>query len=89
MTLTKHTPEEVARIAEEIYARQIRPKLGPEDKGKFLVLDIKTGEYELDADDLTASERLRARIPNGEYFGLRVGYTTSYTLSGTMEEAPE
>jgi hypothetical protein len=86
MTLTKHTPEEVARIAEEIYARQIRPKLGPQDKGKFLVLDIRTGEYEIDPDDLTASERLRERVPSGEYFGLRIGYTTSYTLGGRMEE---
>jgi hypothetical protein len=89
MTLTKHTPDEVARIAEEIYARDIRPKLGPQHKGTFLVLDINTGEYEIDNDDLRASEKLRARVPSGEYFGLRVGYTTSYTLSGTMEEEPE
>ena len=89
MSLTKHTPEEIARIAEGIYERDIRPKLRPQDKGKFLVLDIQTGEYEIDEDDLSASERLRARVPHGEYFGLRIGYTTAYTLSGTMEEAPE
>ena len=37
-------------------------------------------------EDLAASERLRTRVPNGEYFGLRVGYTTSYSLGGGMEE---
>ena len=86
MPHTKHTPEEVAQIAEEIYARDIRPKVMPQEKGKFLVLDINTGQYEIDEDDLKASQRLRARVPNGEYFGLRIGYTTAYTLGGTMEE---
>ncbi len=76
MPHTKHTPEEVAQIAEEIYARDIRPKVMPQAKGKFLVLDMNTGQYEIDEDDLKASQRLRARVPNGEYFGLRIGYTT-------------
>lgn len=86
MPRTKHTPEKTASIAEEIYARDIRPKVMPQDKGRFLVLDIDTGQYEIDEDDLKASERLRARVPGGEYFGLRIGYTTAYTLGGTMEE---
>jgi hypothetical protein len=86
MPQTKHTPEQIARIAEEMYRRDIRPSVMPQHKGKFLVLDIKTGEYEIDEDDLTASRRLRARVPNGEYFGMRIGYTTSYTFAGGMEE---
>jgi len=89
MTRIKPTPDEIARIAEEIYARDIRPKVMPQEKGKFLVLDINTGQYEIDEDDYKASQRLRARVPNGEYFGLRIGYTTAYTLGGTMEEEPE
>ena len=83
---TKHTPEEIARIAEEIYARDIRPKVMPKDKGKFLDLDIDTGEYEIDEDDAVATERLQDRVPDGEYFGLRIGYTTAYTFAGGMEE---
>jgi hypothetical protein len=86
MPRTKHSPEEIAEIAEEIYQRDIRPKVMPQHKGKFLALEINTGEYEIDEDDLAASERLRARVPNGEHLGLRVGYTTAYTLSGTMDE---
>jgi hypothetical protein len=88
MPQTKYTPEEIADIAEQIYRRDIRPKVMPQHKGKFLVLDIKTGEYEIDEDDLAAWERLRARVPDGEYFALRVGYTTANTFSGTMEEEP-
>ena len=86
MPRTKHAPEEVARIADEIYARDIRPKVMPKEKGKFLVLDIESGQYEIDEDDAAATERLRNRVPNGEYFGLRIGYTTAYTFAGSMEE---
>ena len=86
MPRTQHTPEEIARIAEGIYARDIRPKVMPRDKGKFLVLDIDSAAYEIDADDVQATERLLNRVPNGEYFGLRIGYTTSYAFAGGMEE---
>ncbi len=86
MAQVTYTADEAAQLAKEIYARDIRPKLMPQDKGKFLVLDILTGEYEVDPDDLAASERLRTRVPNGRYFGFRVGYRTAYTLAGTMEE---
>ena len=37
MPRTQHTQEEIARIAEEIYRREIRDKVMPQHKGKFLV----------------------------------------------------
>jgi hypothetical protein len=86
MPQTKHTPEEIADLAEQIYRRDIRPKVMPQHKGKFLVLDIKTGQYEIDEDDFAAWHRLCARVPDGEYFAIRIGYTTANTLGGTMEE---
>ena len=38
-------------------------KLGPITMAKFLVIDIKTGAYEIDADDLVATKRLLASCP--------------------------
>ena len=61
MPQTQHTQEEVARVAEEIYRRDIRNKVMPQHKGKFLTLDIESGDYEIDEDDLTGEKRLRAR----------------------------
>jgi hypothetical protein len=86
MLQASYTPEEIRRRAEEIYRREIRPNVMPQHKGKFLVVDIESGDYEMDEDDLSAAEILKARRPNGVFFGLRVGYTSSYTLAGTMEE---
>ncbi len=89
MPQTTYTPEEIGRIGTAIYRRQLRPQVMPHCKGQFLILDIESGDSEIDADDTSAEERLRARRPAGVLFGLRIGYTSVYILSGRMiEDAP-
>ena len=86
MAATQYTLEEIGRIAEEIYRRDIRDKVMPQHKGKFLILDIESGDYEMDEDDTTAEEILRARRPDGVFLGMRVGYKSAYSFSGRMVE---
>jgi hypothetical protein len=86
MARTPYTNEEIGQIAEQIYRRSIRDKVMPQHKGKFLVVDIESGDYEVDEDDLAAEDRIRARRPDGVFFLRRVGYTTAYTLGGSMVE---
>lgn len=62
-TEVRHDPEKVARLGTEILDRQLRPALRPEDDGKFVAIDIDSGDHELDADDYEAVSRLRARRP--------------------------
>ena len=76
------SPDEIVTRGKEIYERQLRDKLEPQNKGKFLVIDVETGEYEMDADDLVASLRAYDRKPEGVRFGMRIGYRTSGTLGG-------
>jgi hypothetical protein len=71
---------EQARRSREIYDRQIRPALQPEDEDKFVAIDIKTGEYELDEDDYTAVTRLRSRLPAADVWLERVGHPTAYKI---------
>ncbi len=53
------TAEEIARRGEEIYTRDLRARLATEEnRGKFLIIDITTGAYEIDREDLAATERL-------------------------------
>ena len=82
----RYSNEEIGRLGEDIYHKGIRHKVMPQHKGKFLVLDIETGDYEVDDDDLQAEKRLRARRPDGVLYGMRIGYTSAYTLSGRMME---
>ena len=56
-TNPQYTREEVARLGVEIFDRHIRPMLRPEDDGKFVAIDIGTGDHEIDEDDYAAVTR--------------------------------
>ena len=83
-----YRPEEVETRGEEIYEQQIRQKVEAVNKGKFVVIDIETGEYEVDDDDLQATKRVLAKRSDAVIYGLRVGYPTAYTMGGhvSMEQ---
>ena len=59
--------EEFARRGDAIYDRDI----GPEYEGKFVAIDIETGAYEIDRDELVASDRLLARRSDAQMWTRR------------------
>lgn len=77
---TSHSPEQVALAGSEIFDRQVRPVLRPEDDGKFVAIDINTGDFETDADDYAAVKRLRERRPQAEIWLERAGQPAAYRM---------
>jgi len=69
----RYSKEEFARRGEDIYERSIRPLTEPGDRGKYVVIDIETGAFEIDVNELSASDRLRARVPDAQPWLRRVG----------------
>jgi hypothetical protein len=65
--------EELARLGAEVFERSVRPSLRPEDHGKFVAIDVVSGEYEIDSDDYAAVTRLRARVPSADVWLARAG----------------
>ena len=86
MPYTKYSPQEVEARGEKIYEEQIRPNVESGNKGKFVVMDIETGEYEVDKDDLAATKRALAKRSDAVLYGVRIGYPTAYTLGGHIAE---
>ena len=78
----RYSKEEFARRGGEIYERDIRPRLGAADDGKFVAIDIETGEYEIDPDDFEATERLVTRRPGSQMWLVRVGHRAAHSLRG-------
>jgi hypothetical protein len=76
----RHSHEEFARLGEEVYQRRIRPTLRSEDDGKFVAIDIESGEFEIDPDDFSATDRLLKRLPDAQTWLMRVGRPTAYTI---------
>lgn len=69
----RYSKEEFARLGDEIYDRDIRPHIEPADEGKFVVIDIETEKYEVDRDELAASDRLLARRFDAQMWTRRIG----------------
>ncbi len=72
--------DEVARLGSELYNRSIRAALPQVDLGKFIAVDVDSGEYETDCNDMTAVDRLRQRRPGAEVWLARVGEPAAYRL---------
>jgi hypothetical protein len=82
-----YTTEEIARRGREVYEREVRHAVEPEHRGRFLVLDVQSGDYEIADDDLEASERLLERRPGALLYGLRIGEAAAYRIGGRFGPA--
>jgi len=69
----RYSKEEFARRGDEIYERVLRPSLETGNEGRFVAIDIETAAYEVDADELAASDRLLARVPDAQIWLRRIG----------------
>ena len=78
MLFEGYTKKEVCDRGEQIYQEQIKPLVEPQEKGKFVVIDIESGDYEVDREHLAASRRLRERRPDSVRYAGRVGYSSAY-----------
>ena len=68
-------------IGRATYNDRILPTLGPEHKGKVVVIEVKSGDYEIAKNSLTADLHLRKRRPNAFTWAERVGYPAVYQMS--------
>jgi hypothetical protein len=67
----RYSKDEFARRGDAIYENELRPVLETGNEGKFVAIDIETGTYEV--DELAASDRLLARVPNAQIWLRRIG----------------
>jgi hypothetical protein len=76
---------EISRIGQELYERQIRPKVEIEENiGKIISIDIETGDYEIGDDPIVTARRLFAKHPDAAIYGARIGYDAAFALGGTL-----
>ena len=78
----RYSKVEFARRGEAIYTDKLQSFLEPDEKGKFVVIDIETGEFEVDSDEEAASDRLLERAPNAQMWLRRVGSPVARRYGG-------
>lgn len=77
-----YSPEEITAQGEAIYREQIRSLVETTERGKFVIIDIETGDYEIDTKDATATLKLLERRPDAVTYAVRIGYRAAYRIGG-------
>ena len=81
------TEEELRAIgnrAIDYYLDHIACQLSDADKGRYIAIDVNTGEWEIDDTDASA-DRLRARIPDARIHVIRhILIVSEYLMSPNM-----
>ena len=75
--------EEIARLGDEIYERDIRSNVEETQHGKIVAIDVDSGDYAIADTALAAADALRERRPALNVWAVRVGYPTLRTFGGS------
>jgi hypothetical protein len=82
--------EEIQRRGEEIYQQELRKQLETDENiGKVLVIDVETGEYEMDSDEIAATHRALEKHPGAPLWGIRIGYNAVHALGGALRRTKQ
>ena len=69
----RYSKEEYARRGDEMYESQVRLQVEEGNYGKIVAIDIETGDFEVDASEIVACDRLEARRPDAQIWNVRIG----------------
>ncbi len=81
--MVSHNPAaDIVKRGRSLYESCLGEELERTHPGEFLILNVDTGEYEVDRDDVAASKRARLRFPHAPLLTLRIGHPAAFRLGG-------
>lgn len=80
--------ENAPAIGHAIYCEKIRPTLGPEYRGQVVVIDVKSGDYEIADRHIDADSKLRKRRPDAFTWEERVDVPNTYRVHSSVVTKP-
>lgn len=81
--------EEIGRRGRELYEQSIRDRVETEENiGKMVIIDVETGDFEIDELGIESARQLRKRHPDARLFGMRIGYNVAESFGGVFERTP-
>jgi hypothetical protein len=85
MNTMSMTDIELGKRARKLYEQLQRKVETPENIGKLIVMDVESGDYEIDELGIEASQRLQLRHPGATLYAFRIGYKTVESFGGVLE----
>ena len=83
VTPNRRPAKETARLGDEIYERDIRPRVEVDHHGKYVAIDVDSGSWAVADSILAAAERLRDQSPDAhDVWSVRVGFRALHHFGG-------
>lgn len=67
-----------------LYQNRILPHLGADDRGRLVIIDVDTGDYEIDGPGIDALSLLLRRRPNARLWMERVGHPAAFHMGSRI-----
>ncbi|MFZ9737229.1 MAG: hypothetical protein ACO3EZ_04380 [Prochlorotrichaceae cyanobacterium] len=83
----RYSKEEFAQRGDRWYETEIRQKVEAGNHGKIVAIDLETGDFEVDAREIAACNRLEARHPDAQIWIVRVGSRHVRRFGGQTKRA--
>jgi hypothetical protein len=71
---------QIDSLGAALYAAWCTVETESRERGRFIVFDVRSRDYEIADSDLEATDRLAERYPEGLFWGTRIGYPAAYHL---------
>lgn len=83
MTPTLLSVSDIAAQGEAIYDARIKAE-ETNRRGQFAVIDVESGDFEIDGDEEAAAARLSARRPDRVFYVKKIGFAASEFIGGAQ-----
>jgi hypothetical protein len=83
---TRLPKEQICELGDRIFEEHIRDQVKDRDPMLHIVIDVVSGDFEVGSNSLEISQLLRARRPDAQIFGRRVGsrHSVRFGWRGSM-----
>ena len=88
--VTRRPSEEIARLGDEIYERDVRQAVEAEHHGQVVAIDVESATWAIGDTVIVARDRLRTKRPDAiDVWLLRVGHRALHHFGGRPLRNPK
>lgn len=84
----RYTPDELARLGDAMFEREVAARVCGEDPRHFVAIDVESGAYEVDRNESLTIQRLLERRPDAQLWLRRVGSRYAHRFGPRAQAVP-
>ena len=78
-------PDEIVKRGEEIYEEKLKASLEPSNNGKFVAIEVISGDYFVGDTIIEALEKGRTAYPDKLFHTIKIGFKGIYKMSSCIK----